>query len=154
MFDTGAHLLNTLSDLAGEPFVEVAAWFDFRDTPVDILAAAMGRLKSGVLVTINGCGDTIPTYGSDIRVFCTNGILQTGIWGGFLRVQRRGSKQLRAVKCPPTLGVWQQFLAVRSGQLDNPSPPEVGLRMSQLWDALQASAAQGGKPVPCGNGSA
>ena len=31
MFDTGAHLLNTLSDLAGEPFVEVAAWFDFRE---------------------------------------------------------------------------------------------------------------------------
>lgn len=153
MFDTGAHLLNTLSDLAGEPFAEVAAWVDHRQTPVDILAAAMGRLKSGALVTINGCGDTIPSCSSDIRVFCTDGILQTGMWGGYLRVQRRGSKQLRAVKCPPSSGVWQQFLAVRSGEIENPSPPEVGLRMSQLWDALQASAAQGGRPVQCENGS-
>ncbi len=30
MFDTGAHLLNTVADLAGEEFVEVAAWLDNR----------------------------------------------------------------------------------------------------------------------------
>ncbi len=149
MFDTGAHLLNTVTDLAGEGFVEVAAWFDQRGADVDILAAAMGRLKSGAMVTLNGCGETIPGYGSDIRVFCRDGILQTGSWGGYLRRQRRGRKQLRRVKCPPSLGVWQQFLAVRAGEMENPCPPEVGLRMIQLWDALQASAAQGGRPVSC-----
>jgi predicted dehydrogenase len=149
MFDTGAHLLNTISDLAGEEFEQVAAWFDKRGTQVDILAAAMGRLKSGVLVTLNGCGDTIPSCDSEIRVFCTKGILQTGMWGSFLRLQRHGNKQLRRVKVPPTLGAWQQFVAVHSGQMENPSPPEVGLRMARLWDALQASAAKGGQPVYC-----
>lgn len=150
MFDTGAHLLNTVADLAGEEFDEVAAWFDQRGTPVDILAAAIGRLKSGALVTLNGCGDTIPSCWSDIRVFCSQGILQTGFWGGYLRVQRRDEDQLQAVECPPSLGVWQQFLAVRAGKMENPCPPEVGLRMAQLWDALRASAAQGGRPVRCG----
>jgi len=149
MFDTGAHLLNTVADLAGEPFVEVAAWFDRRDTPVDILAAAIGRLKSGALVTLNGCGDTIDTCESDIRVFCTGGVLQTGMWGGFLRVQRPGRKRMYRVKCSPSLGSWQQFVAVRSGQMANPCPPEIGLRMIQLWDALRESAGQGGRPIPC-----
>jgi predicted dehydrogenase len=147
MFDSGAHLLNTVADLAGEPFVQVAAWFDQRETPVDILAAAIGRLKSGTLVTINGCGDAIKSCDSDIRVFCTEGILQTGVWGGYLNLQRQGETTLQPVSCPPSLGPWQQFLAVRAGQIENPCPPEVGLRMAQLWDALQASAAQGGQPV-------
>jgi predicted dehydrogenase len=151
MFDTGAHMLNTIADLAGEDFVEVAAWFDQRGAPVDILAVAIGRLKSGGLVTLNGCGEVGVPYGSDVRVFCKDGVLQVGVWGGYLRVQRRDRNQLRMVKSPPTLGVWQQFLAVRAGQLENPCPPEVGLRMAQLWDALQASAAQGGQPVRCGN---
>jgi hypothetical protein len=102
------------------------------------------------LVTLNGCGDAGATYGSDVRVFCTQGVLQTGVWGGYLRLQRPSQKQLRRVPCPASLGVWQQFLAVRVGVIENPCPPEVGLRMAKLWDALQASAAQDGQPVRCG----
>ena len=148
MFDTGAHLLNTVADLAGEEFEEVAAWFDNRDTPVDILGVAMGRLKSGALVTFNGCGDTtVHTCWSDIRVFCTDGILQTTMWGDFLNVQRPGDEALQPVDVPASLGVWEQFLAVRNGDIENPSPPEVGLRMAKLWDALRESAANGGQQV-------
>ncbi len=147
MFDSGAHLLNTVADLAGEDFEEVAAWFDKRGTQVDILVSAMGRLKSGALVTLAGCGDTIPSCWSDIRIFCTEGIVETGFWGGYLRVQRRDETEPLPVEFPPSLGVWQQFLAVRRGDMANPSPPEVGLRMALLWDALRQSAAQGGRPV-------
>ncbi|HMQ50465.1 MAG TPA: Gfo/Idh/MocA family oxidoreductase [Anaerolineae bacterium] len=149
MFDTGAHLLNTISDLAGEPFVEVSAWFNSRGAPVDILAAAIGRLESGAFVTFNACGDTIDICSSDIRVFCRDGILQTGMWGGYLNLQRRGELELKPVECPLSLGPWQQFLAVRRGEMANPSPPEIGLRMIRLWDALRASAQQGGRPVAC-----
>ena len=35
LFDTGAHMLNTIADLAGEDFVAVAAWLDSNDRPVD-----------------------------------------------------------------------------------------------------------------------
>jgi predicted dehydrogenase len=152
MFDTGAHLLNTVADLAGEDFAEVAAWFDRRDFRVELLGSAIGRLKSGAQVTLQGCGDTIPSCDSDIRVFCRDGILQTTMWGTYLRLQRRGRKQLRRVACPSSLGVWQQFLAVRAGDIENPCPPEIGLRLAKLWDALRQSAAQGGQPVSCGNG--
>ncbi|MBN1641732.1 MAG: Gfo/Idh/MocA family oxidoreductase [Anaerolineae bacterium] len=150
LFDTGAHMLNTVADLAGEDFVDVAAWLDNYGRPVDTLAAVMGRLGSGALVTLHGCGETIRTCTSSVHVFCTEGVLYTDVWGAWLKVQRQGRRTLREVPLPPSLGVWEQFLAVRAGEMDNPCPPEVGLRMAKLWDAIQASAAQGGTPVRCG----
>jgi predicted dehydrogenase len=157
MFDTGAHMLNTVADLANEDFVEIAAWLDNYGRPVDSLAAVMGRLRSGALVTLNACGETPNQGDSEVWVFCTKAILQTDIWGKWLKIQRAGDRQLQQVQVPASLGVWEQFLAVRRGEMPNPCPPEVGLRMALLWDAIKASAAQSGVPVQCeqlpGNGS-
>jgi predicted dehydrogenase len=150
LFDTGAHLLNTVADLAGEDFVEVAAWLEHHGRPVETLGAVMGRLRSGALVTLHACGETILSCASDVRVFGRKAILTTGIWGEHLLVQKHGDEAAKPVEVPESLGVWEQFLAVRAGQLANPCPPEVGLRMARLWDAIQASAAQGGQPVHCG----
>lgn len=147
MFDTGAHMLNTVSDLANQDFVEVAAWLDNRGKPIDILGCVMGRLESGALVTMNSCGNAIHSCASEIRLFCTDAIIRTGIWGEYLEIQRQGEKQLQPVSVPPSLGAWEQFYAVRSGKMKNPSPPEIGLRMAKLWDAIRASAAQNGVPV-------
>jgi predicted dehydrogenase len=107
----------------------------------------MGRLKSGALVTLNACGDTILSCASDIRVYCTAGILRTDMWGRTLELQRPGEKELKPVKVPDSLGVWQQFLLVREGKIENPCPPEVGLRMARLWDAIVESSARGGQMV-------
>jgi len=147
LFDTGAHMLNTVTYLAGEDFSEVAAWFDYRQRPVDILTVAIGKLKSGTLVTLNGCGDTIPSCSSDVRVFGTEGILKTGIWGGSLEIQTSQNEGWQAVEVPPSRGDWEQFLLTRSGQIPNPSPPEIGLRLAHLWDAVKASAEADGKVV-------
>jgi len=150
LFDTGAHMLNTVADLAGEDFVEVAAWLDNYGRPVDTRATVMGRLASGAFVTMHGCGEAIPSCSSEVKVFCTRAILRTGIWGERLELQRYGRKRMRKVPVPPSLGVWEQFLAVRSGRMENPSPPEVGLRMARLWDAIRESASRGGVPVAPG----
>ena len=154
LFDTGAHLLNTVVDLAGEDFVEVAAWLNTRGRPVETMGVVIGRLTSGALVTLHACGETIPSCASDIRAFYTRAILRTGMWGERLQIQRIGHQRLRAVPVPHSLGVWEQFLAVRSGQKENPCPPEVGLRMARLYDAIVASSAQGGAVVKCENMSA
>lgn len=149
LFDTGAHMLNTVADLAGEDFVEVAAWLDNNGAPVDILGVVMARLQSGALVTLHGSGATVPSCASDVRVFCEKAILNTGVWGRWLKIQREGSKTFEDVTVPTSTGAWEQFMAVRNGRLPNPCPPEVGLRMARLWDAIQASAAKGGQPVRC-----
>jgi predicted dehydrogenase len=149
MFDTGAHMLNTVADLAGEEFVEVAAWTDNYGRPVETLAVVIARLESGALVSLHGCGETVRTCKSDIRVFCTDAILRTGAWGRWLELQRQGESDFTPVEMPPSLGAWEQFLAVRNGEFPNPCPPEVGLRMARLYDAIKASAARDGAVVKC-----
>ncbi len=147
MFDTGAHMLNTVADLAGQNFAGVAAWLNNRSAPVDIVGVIMGRLESGALVTMHGCGETVQTCTSDIRVFGSDAILRTGAWGGSLDIQRDGEEDFSPVPVDAGRGTWEQFLLVHQGKIANPSPPEVGLRMAKLWDAIRESAAQGGVPV-------
>ena len=90
---------------------------------------------------MNGCGRAIPSLGSDIRVFCERATLRTGIWGERLEIQRHGEDRAsRARARSASRTVWEQFLAVRAGREPNPSPPEVGLRMARLWDAIRASS--------------
>lgn len=147
LFDTGAHMLNTTVDLAGEEFVEIAAWMDNHGRPVETLAVVIGCLASGAFVTLHGSGETIPSCASEIYAFYSQAILRTGVWGERLEMQRHGQPAFEPVPVPASLGVWEQFLAVRLGQMANPCPPEVGLRMARLYDAIKASAAQKGAPV-------
>ncbi len=146
MFDTGAHLLNTTADIVGEPFTEVAAFIDKRKTKVDILTVAIAKTKSGAFVSINGCGAS-PVTESDIKIFCENGMINVGVWGGYLNVQMAGEPAPKAIAMPESLGVWQTFLQVRRGEVPNPSPAENGLRMIELWDAIKKSAKHGGAVV-------
>jgi predicted dehydrogenase len=69
------------------------------------------------------------------------------VWGGFLRVQMAGEKEMKNIELPEFLGVWQTFVRVRRGEIANPCPGEIGLRMIQLWDAIKKSARQGGAVV-------
>lgn len=149
MFDTGAHLLNTVADLAGEEFEQVAAWLDNRSRPVDILGVVIGRLASGALVTLHGNGEVFPSCSSEVRVFTPKAALRTGVWGDFLEMQVDEEEGWQEVEVQPSSGVWEQFLAVRDGRIPNPSPPEVGLRMARLWDSIRESASLGGTPVKC-----
>jgi predicted dehydrogenase len=154
LFDTGAHMLNTVADLAGEDFAEVAAWLENDGHPVDIRAVVMGRLVSGALVTMNACGAAIPSCHSDIRVFTSRAIVRTGIWGEVLELQRAGAGRLRKVRSITPTTVWETFLDVRAGRVPNPSPPEVGLRMARLWDAIRESAARQGAVISLPRGEA
>ena len=153
MFDTGAHMLNTVTDLVGEEFLEVAAWLENNDSPVDVVGVVIGRLGSGALVTMNACGAAIPSIGSTVDLYCTKGTLRTGIWGERLELQRESETALAPVGVPTSIRVWDQFLAVRRGDLPNPSPAEVGLRMAKLWDAIRLSAEHGGARVRVGDGT-
>ncbi|MGD8585291.1 MAG: Gfo/Idh/MocA family oxidoreductase [Chloroflexota bacterium] len=147
LFDTGAHMLNTVADLAGEDIVQVAAWLENRGAPVDIDAVVMARLASGALITLHASGNTSPSCASEILLFGSQAIVRTGVWGERLDVQRHGEREFEPVEVPEGTSVWDQFLAIRAGQLENIMPPEVGLRMNRLWDAIQVSATQDGVPV-------
>jgi predicted dehydrogenase len=150
LFDTGAHMLNTVVDLAGEEFSEVAAWLDNMHRPVETVGVVIGKLTSGAMVTLHGCGETIRSCASEISVFCSKAILRTGIWGERLELQKEGENSSSLVAVPPSLGVWDQFMAVRAQLMPNPCPPVVGLRMARLYDAIKESASLNGAPVRIG----
>lgn len=147
IFDTGAHMLNTVADLVNQDFVEVAAWMDNHGRPVETMSVAVAKLYSGAFVTLHGCGETIPSCSSVIKVFCKEAILTTGAWGRSLQIQKSGEEEAKDVPFPPASSVWDIFLKVGEGKMINPSPPEVGLRMIRLYDAICLSAAEGGRVV-------
>ena len=147
-FDSGAHMLNTVCTLVGEDIAQVAAWLDNRGTPVDIDGVVMARLGSGALVTLNCCGDCISGLHSEIYVNLTGGVVRTGQYGERLLIRREGETDYREVAGLPKMRrAWEQFTQVLAGEIENPCPPEVGLRMAKLWDAIVASAQQDGLPV-------
>ncbi len=148
LFDSGAHMLNTVCTLVGEDFATVAALLDNRGAAVDIDGVVMGRLESGALVTINGCGDCIPGLYNEVYVNLTGGVIRTGMYGERLFIRREGDIDYLEVKNLPKMrGAWEQFTQVRAGEIENPCPPEVGLRMAKLWDAIVESASKDGQPV-------
>ena len=158
LFDTGAHMLNTVCDLAGEDFAVISAILDNKGGPVEVNAVIMGRLRSGALVTINACGDTTRSCASDVRVFCSEAVLRTTVWGDSLEIMQGQPQDWRLtgssreegwepVDVRETRGVWEEFLSAREGLIANPSPPELGLRMALIWDAIRQSAEQDGSPV-------
>jgi predicted dehydrogenase len=148
LFDSGAHMLNTVCTLVGEDFESVAAWLDNRGAPVDIDGVVMGRLQSGALVTLNGCGDSIAGLHNEVYVNLTKGVIRTGIYGERLLIRRNGETEYREVEGLPKMrGAWEQFVQVCAGEIENPCPPEVGLRMAKLWDAIVESASKDGLPV-------
>ena len=148
MFDSGAHMLNTVCTLVGEDFATVAAWTDNRGTPVDINGVVMARLESGALVTLNGCGDCIPGLENEVFINLSGGAIRTGIYGERLFIRRDGESEATEADLPKMRGAWEQFTQVRAGEIENPCPPEVGLRMAKLWDAIVESASRDGMPVP------
>ena len=124
MFNTGIHMLNTVVSIAGEPIVEVAAWTDNLGSPVEVEAVIMGRFKSGALLTLHGAGDTgIDGCESDIRVFCTGGILRTGIWGEFLDLMPGGGAQFQQVPVAATAINMGAFLAGPRWRITKPYAP-------------------------------
>jgi len=147
IFDTGAHMLNTVADLVNQDFVSAAAWMDNLGRPVEILSTAIAKLESGAMVTLHGCGETIPSCDSIIKVFCKDAILTTGAWGRSLQIQKAGQKKGKKIPFPTASTVWDTFLKVRRGAIDNPNPPEIGLRMIRLYDAICLSAAENGRIV-------
>jgi len=142
LFDTGSHMINSMVDLMGKPISEVTACFDNSGTKVDINGAVIGRFSSGQFFSLSAVGDSINCNGA-IRIFGDKGILETGIWGKYLKLLKEGETEYKPVSFPKSTGVWEQFLKVLNGKIENPCPAEVGLRFSQLMDMITLSAKNG-----------
>ena len=57
MFDTGAHMMNTVCVLADSEFVKLSAFANNRGKAVDIATVVAAKLANGALVTFNAAGE-------------------------------------------------------------------------------------------------
>ena len=147
LFDAGAHMVNAVAELAGEEFVEAAAWLDNNGRPVETRATVMCRTTSGAMVTMHAMGEASHAVGADVHAFYTEATIHADAWGRRMAIQRRGNATPQPLDLPDAPIAWEQFVAVRRGELANPGPAENGLRVVRLWEAIHASTSQGGRPV-------
>ncbi len=141
MFDTGAHLLNTVSLICDTEIDRLAAFVDDRGHPVDSVSAVAGRLTDGTVFTLNGAGDTIPVCESRIELYFTQAIVRVCAWGRWIEIERPGQaiRRLEQESANNLMDVFQQVL----GGAENPSTAEQGLRVAAFWDAIKLSAKSG-----------
>jgi predicted dehydrogenase len=146
MFDTGAHMMNTVCVLADAEFERLSAFTNNRGLDVDLACAVAARLSNGALVTFNAAGEGPPGCASAITLFYSNAIVRIDAWGGWREVAIGGGAAVRDVNEIVDTPM-HTFKAVRDGRMPNPSTVTNGLRFARLWDAIKASAAGDGKSV-------
>src|SRR5580693_688022 len=146
MFDTGAHMMNTVCLLADSDCEQVSALMNNRERSVDVVCAVVGRLASGALLTLNAAGDGPVGCASHLTFFYTRATVRIDAWGARRAISAGGISGLRA-DVEITNNPLKSFLAIRAGSAENLSSVEAGLRFARLWDGIKASAARNGKPV-------
>jgi predicted dehydrogenase len=142
LFDTGSHMINTVVDLLDVDVACVSAMFDNRNTPVEINSSVCGLSTNGIMFSLAGAGDSIQCC-SQVLVFGDSGVLKTGIWGECLSIKKANQNEFKPMPFRKSRGPWEQFLRVRSGKMQNPCPPEVGLRFAELMDMIRRSFETG-----------
>lgn len=141
MYDSGAHLFNSLVWLVEQPIEQVFAFVDNMDTPVDINGTVNIKFADGTLSTITIVGNC-PSDGAGLYLTFEEGRVNVDGWGGaWIEVFRRGQGK---VKYPEITGVAQSpndnFIDAILGRAEPQTSPINGIQQSELMDAIYESA--------------
>jgi len=143
MYDSGAHLFNSLVWLVEQDIREVLAFTDNVGTPVDINGTANIRFANGVLATITISGNC-PSSGAGMYLSFDNGRVEIDGWNGQWIKVWKGSE---LVKYPPILGAANtpndNFIDAILGRAEPRTSPANGIIQSELMDAIYESARTG-----------
>lgn len=148
LMDSGSHHVESLLSLAGQPAESVSALVDNLGSPVDINSSATIRFAGGAQGQLTVIGDLPATWIEHVYVSGTQGILRyetepqhpfrTG------RVfQYKDGGIVQPLHLPGVRSVDPAWVDALRGDGPNPSPPEVGVRVAELTEAIYQSAAEG-----------
>jgi predicted dehydrogenase len=152
MYDSGAHLFNSLVWTVEQPIREVFAFVDNQDAPVDVNGAVAIRFADGTLASITIAGNC-SNDGAGMSLTFENGRVEIDGWSGsWVKVFRRGEGQL---KYPEVQGKAQtpddNFIDAILGRAQPQTSPVNGVLQSQLMDAIYESARTGQVARPRGD---
>lgn len=145
MFDTGAHMMNTVSKITSQPFARISAIMHNQGFPVDVVTTVSGQLSDGTLFNLHASGRAIRCV-SRIECYFPTAIVRICAWGRWMEIEDAQGNVLRKEQ-EAANNLLNVFMQTRTGEIDNPSDVQQGLRMAQLWDAIKLSASQHGQPV-------
>lgn len=145
MFDTGAHMMNTVSKITSQPYARISAIMHNHGYPVDVVTTVSGELSDGTLFNLHACGRSIRCV-SRIECYFPQAIVRICAWGRWMEIEDAQGNIVRKEQ-EAANNLMNVFMQVKNGEIDNPSDVQQGLRMAQLWDAIKLSASQHGQPV-------
>ena len=149
VFDTGSHLINAVCDLSGRAFRSVAARFDRRGLPVEVVGTVTGALADGIPVTLAFCGESGPVLPVLALLPSSAAASPASMSGGrALTIETGGGQE----ECRFEEGSLHDAgdLRARFGRARSTTrrPPETSLHLVRLWQAMQRSAGLGGAVQP------
>lgn len=144
MYDSGAHLFNSLVWTVEQPVAEVFAFVDNLDTAVDINGTVNIRFADGTLATIT-IGGNCANNGAGMYLAFDGGRVEVDGWGGnWIKVFKEGVGE---VKYPPIQGTAQSpndnFIDAILGRAEPQTSVANGIIQSELMDAIYESARTG-----------
>ena len=150
MYDSGAHIFNSLVWSIEAPIETVFAMTDNLDTPVDINSVVAIKFKNGVLatMTINGNSDSA---GAGMVYNFADARVELDGWGGsWIKAFGKGYGN---VEIPVELEGETQtpndnFIDALLGRAEPLTSPQNGINQSELMDAIYQSAASGQSAQP------
>ncbi len=148
LMDSGSHHIESLLSLAGAPAVSVSGLVDNLGSQVDINSSATIRFANGVQGQITVIGDLPAEWIEHVYVSGTRGVLRYETepqhpWRTGRVFQYRDGGIVQPLRLPETDNMDQAWLNAIRGVSSNPSPPEVGIQVAELTEAIYRSAQEG-----------
>ena len=145
MYDSGAHMFNSLVWSVEQPVAEVLAFVDNVGAPVDINGTVNIRFKNGVLATMTIAGNC-PASAAGMYYTFDGGRVDVDGWsGGWIKVFK-GNKEVPAEELE-VKGTTQtpndNFIEAILGKAEPKTSPINGVIQSELMDAIYESAKTG-----------
>ena len=150
MYDSGAHMFNSLVWSVEQPIESVFAFVDNLGAPVDINGTVNVRFKNGVLATMTIAGNC-PASAAGMYYTFDNGRVDVDGWGGsWIKVFKGGKEvpaeelELKGTANTPN----DNFIDAILGRSDAKTSPTNGVIQSELMDAIYESAKTGQAAKP------
>ena len=140
LIDSGYHLLAALLHLTGQRPLEVFAYLDRRDERVDVETVAALRFDGGALGAIAVSGGA---QGMEESVYLcgTKASLTTSVYGGRLAFVT-GWSERHVLELEPAETAEANFVRCILGEAETLAPPELGLELAHVVEALLLSAEE------------
>lgn len=140
LIDSGYHMLAALLHLSGRHVDEVFAHVDRRDEQVDVETTATLRFDGGALGSIAVTGAAHGMWES-VYVCGTRASLATSVYGGRLAFVT-GWSDREEPRLERAESAERNFVRVVRGETETLAPPELGLELAHLVEAIVRSAAE------------